>query len=66
MKVITAAELFHKTERELSALFTAATIVLAQTHSGTAERKNVLATLENVERARARVMARRLSAPGFG
>lgn len=57
VKMISAAELFRKNERELSALFHAATIVLAKTDRETEDRRNALGNLENIERARAYRMA---------
>ena len=53
MRLITASELAQKTEAELSALFTAVSQTLAQTAPGTPERRNGLANLETIGRARA-------------
>ena len=55
-RLITSAELFRKTERELSGLFHTATKVLAQTARDSSERRNALACLENIAQARAFVM----------
>jgi hypothetical protein len=57
VRLISSAELFRKTERELTALFYAATIVLAKTDEETPDRRNALGNLENIERARAYRMA---------
>ena len=53
VRLISSAELFRKSERELTALFYAATIALAQTKRETPDRTNALGNLENIERARA-------------
>ncbi len=52
MKLITNLELAAKTERELSALFGAVSKALVTTARGTAQRRNALASLENISRAR--------------
>ena len=50
-KLMTIAELQSRTEAELRALFRQATETLARTATGTPERRNNLATLENISRA---------------
>lgn len=50
-KLMTIAELQSRTEAELRALFRQATEALARTATGTPERRNNLATLENISRA---------------
>lgn len=52
MKVFTSLELSAKTERELSALFGAVSKALITTSRGTPQRRNALASLENISRAR--------------
>jgi hypothetical protein len=52
MKLITNLELAAKSERELSTLFGAVSKQLAKTTRGTAQRRNALASLENISRAR--------------
>jgi len=54
MKLISAFELHRRSASELSALFGQVSKGLAQTQRGTPERRNALATLENISRARAR------------
>jgi hypothetical protein len=49
--LLTIAELQHRTESDLRALFRQASQSLARTASGTPERRNNLATLENIARA---------------
>ena len=58
VRLLTSAELVRKTERELSALFHAATIVLAQTRRETPDRRNALASLENISQARRMALCR--------
>lgn len=48
--LLTIAELQHRTESELRALFRQASQALARTATGTPERRNGLATLENISR----------------
>ena len=55
----TIAELQHRSETELQALFRQASQALARTASGTPERRIGLATLENISQAMA------LGARGF-
>ena len=52
MKLISAYELHRRSANELSALFRQVSIGLVQTKRGSAERRNALATLENIARAR--------------
>lgn len=51
--LLTIAELQHRTESELRALFGQASQALARTAGGTPERRIGLATLENISRAMA-------------
>lgn len=48
--LLTIAELQHRTESELRALFRQASQALARTAINTPERRNGLATLENISR----------------
>jgi hypothetical protein len=56
--LMTGAELFGKTERELSGLFQAAMKALVQTQRYSPERRQALAAMNEIERARAFAMAR--------
>ena len=56
MKLITAHELNRRSANELSALFGEISRGLVLTQRGTPERRNALATLENIERARTQKM----------
>lgn len=56
--LMTIAELQHRTESELRALFRQASQALARTASGTPERRTGLATIENITRAMATARAR--------
>ena len=56
MRLISAIELYSRSENELSALFQSVTKGLVRTEWGTPERRNALASLENISRARAHVM----------
>lgn len=49
-RLLTIVELQYRTEAELRALFRQATQALARTAAGTPERRNNLATLENISR----------------
>ena len=51
MRLITNIELGGQGELELRALFGAVTKAVAQTERGSAERRNGLASLENISRA---------------
>ena len=53
MRLITSQELRERTDEELQALFNAVSKSLAITKAKSPERRNALATLENIERARA-------------
>lgn len=53
MRLITHFELAQRSDHELSALFAAVTRDLARTEPGSPERRNALASLENIRRARA-------------
>ena len=53
MRLITPQELSERTDEELQALFNAVSKALANTKVATPERRNALATLENIERTRA-------------
>jgi hypothetical protein len=54
MRLISAYELHRRSENELSDLFGKVSKGLVLTRRGTHERRNALATLENISRARAR------------
>ncbi len=53
MKVITNFELANRTDNELAALFAMASKALVMTDRETPERRNIIASLENINRARA-------------
>lgn len=53
MRLITSQELSERTDEELQALFNVVSKALAITEAKTPERRNALATLENIERTRA-------------
>jgi hypothetical protein len=57
MKLISSHELQQRTESELSALFRTVSEGLVRTSRGSPERRNALASLENISRARAFVMS---------
>ena len=57
MKLISAHELNRRSLNELSALFGQVSRGLVRTQRGTQERRNALATLENIARARRQKMA---------
>ena len=57
MKLISNHELQQRSESELSILFCKVSEVLACTSRGSPERRNALASLENISRARAFVMS---------
>ena len=61
MKLISAYELHRRSANELSALFGQVSKGLVLTQRGTPERRNALASLENISRAR----RARLAGPGF-
>lgn len=52
MKLISNHELQKRSDSELSALFCTVSKGLVRTERGTAERRNALASLENISRAR--------------
>lgn len=52
MKLISAHELHRRSANELSALFGQVSRGLVRTQRGSPERRNALATLENISRAR--------------
>jgi len=52
MKLVSAFELHRRSANELSELFGQVSRGLARTQSGSPERRNALATLENIARAR--------------
>jgi len=59
MKLILNHELEKRSESELSALFCTVSKALVHTKRGSPERRNALASLENISRARSvRVLAR--------
>lgn len=53
MKVMTNFELANRTDNELAALFAMASKALVMTERETPERRNLIASLENISRARA-------------
>ena len=53
MRLITSQELAQRSDEELQALFNTVSKALAATKPDTPARRNALATLENIERARA-------------
>ena len=57
MRLISNTELHRLSEVELSVLFQKVSQALVTTRRETAERRNALASLENIARARAFVMA---------
>jgi hypothetical protein len=52
MKLISAYELHRRSQNELSVLFGQVSRGLVLTQAGTPERRNALASLENISRAR--------------
>ncbi len=52
MKLVSAFELHRRSANELSALFAQVSRGLVRTQRGSPERRNALATLENIARAR--------------
>ncbi|MGE0278463.1 MAG: hypothetical protein AB7R40_23955 [Nitrospiraceae bacterium] len=57
MRLMTNSELANKNETELASLFGAVSRKLAATRRGSPERRNSLATLENIQRERAARMS---------
>lgn len=57
MKLISNHELHHRSESELSTLFRVVSEGLVRTGRGTHERRNALASLENISRLRAERMS---------
>jgi hypothetical protein len=53
MRLISNYELHHRNESELSAMFRQVSQGLVRTNRGSSERRNALATLENISRVRA-------------
>lgn len=51
MRLITSAELAHRSEQDLAALFARISRDLPATRPGSAERRNALASLDNIRRA---------------
>jgi hypothetical protein len=64
MRLITDTELAGRSDVELAVLFHMAAEALATTAPGTAARNAVIASLQNITRAKARRYYRRM-APGF-
>ena len=62
-RVITSTELDRLTETELSVLFNKVSADLGRTEPGTPERRNCLASLENIERKV--IQRRKLPKPSF-
>ncbi len=54
MRLITNSELSRRTEGELAELFCRVSKALAQTRRGSPERRDALASLENINRERAK------------
>ena len=52
MKLLSTHELFQSSDSELSALFHTVWIALVRSGGGSAERRNALASLENINRVR--------------
>jgi len=52
MKLMTTHELHRYSDTELSALFHTVWLALVRTTRGSAERRNALASLENIDRVR--------------
>jgi hypothetical protein len=61
MRLISNQELQKRNESELSALFCMVSRGLIRTEKGSAERRNALASLENISRARSVRMGERRS-----
>ena len=57
MRLISTHELHCQNESELSALFCTVSEKLVRTSRGSPERRNALASLENISRARAKRMS---------
>ena len=57
MRLISNYELYRQSESELSALFCTVSKGLVRTKRGSPERRNALASLENISRARAMRMS---------
>ncbi len=64
-KVITTMELQQQTGSELSALFRKVSQDLVQSEPGSPERRNTLASLENINRAINTRQTLQLKPPGF-
>ena len=63
-RIITESELINKTDIELSALFRKVAEEIANSEIGSPERRNALASLDNISRAmRTRYIAPRCSHP---
>ena len=61
MRLITSFELANRSDSELAAIFRQVSAAVAQTAIGSPERRNALASLENIRRAQAaRLMRPRL------
>ncbi len=60
-RIITTSELHNKTDIELSALFQKVSQQVAKSEPGSPERRNALASLENISRA----MCSRLNTPRY-
>jgi hypothetical protein len=63
--ILTPSELHKHSESELSALFRRLSLDLNVTEPGSAERRNALASLENIQREQATRNVRRPRPPGF-
>ncbi len=66
MRLITSVDLSNKTERELRGIFGMVSKALVQTERDTPERRNALASLENISCTLNGMQARpRAAKPGF-
>ncbi len=63
MKLISSAELAHHSEQDLSALFGHVSKDLVCTERDSPERRNALASLENISRARVFQLSRLRAGP---
>jgi hypothetical protein len=63
MRLITASDLAKRSNSELAALFRDVSQTLALSEPSSSERRNALATLENIDRERAARLAARAAEP---
>lgn len=64
-RIVTPQELHGRSTSELSALFRKVSQDLTASRPGTADRRNALASLKNIQRAQATRKATPLKPPGF-